>query len=612
MDIISIPTRWLVAVILSFLTLFPSLAQTNASLSDQFEKALEEENLTGVVWSYIDSKGAIETGAAGIENGQTGNHISPHHRVHVGSITKTLVAVGILRLVSIGKISLDDPVAIYLPDLRFLNPWEKEEVIKIRHLLDHTSGLSDLRLWQMFSQSANPDDPLKLTFSKDENVLKVYAKPGDYFSYSNMGYTLLGMVIESVTGIRYEEYLDENLLGPLGMEQSTFHFVSQEGDFKDPDLAYGHLDGGQLAIALPVFLRPAAQFTTTAKDMGVFINFLLNEGRLADSTFILPDLIKSMGVPNQILSSKNGLNSGYGSGAAYRDRHGVLGKAHSGNIIGYHAMLYWFPEKKTGFFISHNMDSESADYEKFNRILINHLGINSTLKTPASEPLKGMEDWNGFYVPKISKVSNFKYLDWISGFVDVQVKENSLVLVPFLGKPKTLNHLGDRVFQQEGRLKESHVVFTNMEGERIISDGISNLRKVKTLQIGFYWLSAIMGVFSLLSILILVAWKPTKFLYQNGPLTLFYPVLGFIPLFLSIPFFVVQPFVALGDVTVSSVLVFIGTGWFPLGLLISGFQILRMKIKSRVEVISLTLVFFALQWMGILCYWTLIPFRLWL
>src|SRR3546814_6716128 len=59
--------------------------------------------------------------------------------------------------------------------------------------------------------------------------LRIRSQPGSRLSYSNMGYTLLGLVIERVTGERYEQYLDDHFLGPLGMHQSTFRFVSQEG-----------------------------------------------------------------------------------------------------------------------------------------------------------------------------------------------------------------------------------------------------------------------------------------------------------------------------------------------------------------------------------------------
>ncbi|MBY0434480.1 MAG: beta-lactamase family protein [Cyclobacteriaceae bacterium] len=347
------------------------VAQTDQDLKNEISKALIEEGLTGAVWSMVDADGKITMDAAGLNSKETGKPLKPTDRVNIGSITKTLIATGILRLATENKLDLNNPVGNYLPQFTFDNQWQASNPITVRHLLDHTSGLTDIRLWQIFSEHAKPNSPLEFAFTQHPNVLKVHAPPGEVFSYSNMGYTLLAMIIESVTNEKYESCLDRNLLAPLGMTNSTFQFVSQVGDNADANLAFGHLDNQIIYAALPMYLRPAGQFTTTAYDMAKFAQFLLSDGTINGQEFIHHDYLSQMGQAQNTVSKQKGLLVGYGLGAMTRDRHGVVGLAHSGNIVGYHAMLYWFPKFKKAFFISHNMDSETANYERFNAIFIN-------------------------------------------------------------------------------------------------------------------------------------------------------------------------------------------------------------------------------------------------
>src|SRR5690606_33140698 len=151
---------------------------------------------------------------------------------------KTLIATGLLQLVTAGQVDLDAPVVRYLPALHMPNRWQATDPVRVRQLLDHTAGLDDIRLWQMFSTRATPDTPLLDAFSRDPSLLVIRTPPGTRFSYSNMGYTVAGMVIEAVTGERYETWLDRELLHPLGMHDSTFGFTTQVGPDADPRLAW--------------------------------------------------------------------------------------------------------------------------------------------------------------------------------------------------------------------------------------------------------------------------------------------------------------------------------------------------------------------------------------
>ncbi|MDQ3040093.1 MAG: beta-lactamase family protein, partial [Pseudomonadota bacterium] len=306
-----------------------------SDLDDRISVRLQEQGLVGAVWATVGPTGEVAVGAAGRKDARRPQLLDGRDRVQVGSVAKPVLATGILLLASQGRVSLDDPVTSLLTDVAFENPWEATDPLRLHHLLDQTSGLDDARLWQVFSLQATPDTPLSEVFTRDPGVLKVRSRPGTRFSYSNMGYTLAGRVIEAVTGERYESFLANKLLAPLGMHDSTFGFVTQEGPGADTRLAMGHFEGGATQAAVPTYVRPAGQLTTTATDIARFARFLMSDGRLQGKAFIDPALLRAMGHAPETEAARAGLRPGYGLGLYTRDRNGVVGRCHGGSTVGY-------------------------------------------------------------------------------------------------------------------------------------------------------------------------------------------------------------------------------------------------------------------------------------
>jgi CubicO group peptidase (beta-lactamase class C family) len=230
-------------------------------------QALQAEGLNGAVWASVSSA-ATATGAAGIKNAATGEPMQPATRMHVGSVTKSVLAAGVLRLVTSGRLTLDTPVAALLPGLAFDNRWHAGAPVRVRHLLAHTSGLDNARLRHVFSLAPRADTPLAAAFAGDPALLRVHTRPGSQYAYSNTGYALLGMVIESVTGGRYEEYLDTELLRPLSMHDSSFRFATQSGPQADARLAMGHFERGATQAAVSGYLRRLCRFPDGRRQAG--------------------------------------------------------------------------------------------------------------------------------------------------------------------------------------------------------------------------------------------------------------------------------------------------------------------------------------------------------
>lgn len=592
-----------------------SAAQESSARQQQIAQALPEEGLVGAVWSTIDQDGAVDVAAAGVADGKTGRAMTGDSRVHVGSVAKVVLGAGVLRLISEGRLSLDAPVASLLPSLAFDNPWEASDPIRVRHLLAHTAGLENLRMWQFFSLQADADAPLSRMFMRDPSVLRVQARPGARFRYSNLGYTLLGMVIESVTGQRYEHYLD----APLAMTDSTFAYTAQTGPDADDRLAMGHFEDGRPQAAIALHLRPAAQFTTTARDMATFSRFLMGDGRVDGRSFIDPRLLQAMTSPDMTSSATTspgrteaaeaGLRIGHGLLLAGRDRHGVSAECHPGNTIGFMAMLCLFPREDKAFFIAFNADSETADYERFHALLIRSLGIAGTRPAEDGEASGDIADWQGFYVPQPLSMRPFAWIDTVLGVSRIQWDGTRLHIASLQSKHVQLQPLGGHLFRAGHHRQASHVLLTSTTGERVVSNGLQTLVRIETNRIVLLWSSLLAGVLGLGYVLAVGTARRLRGRLGTAD-ALFAPWLATLALLLPLPFFLAQPVLALGDRTVASVLLAAVTGLLPLALLFGMGMCAHASRRPGVYRDALALLA-ALQCLLVLVAWGMLPFRLW-
>src|ERR1041385_7456139 len=142
----------------------------------------------------------------------------PDTKHRLGSITKQFTSMLIMQLVQQGKLKLDVPISTYLPDY----PKNNGDAITIHHLLTHTSGIPDFTSFPNFfkDRMRNTYTPEELVSFFSDSALEF--KPGERFQYSNSGYTLLGFIIEKVTGKSYEQVLQDNILTPLHMNNTGY------------------------------------------------------------------------------------------------------------------------------------------------------------------------------------------------------------------------------------------------------------------------------------------------------------------------------------------------------------------------------------------------------
>ena len=214
--------------------------QSSSSVSPEFDKIFDSVFKAGEPGGAVliakDGKVIYEKGF-GIEDITTKKPITTKTLFNVGSISKTFVAFGILQLAKENKLSLDDDLYKYFPDFKDSSIARK---VKLRHLLTHSSGLPDIRKVQedsVFYLSAKDEEnwaPIKKTDSLE-------FEPGERFNYSNPAFNALALIIEKVSGMKWQAYIQEKIMKPSDMETSTI----TDGPHPQSGVSHGYLFDGK-------------------------------------------------------------------------------------------------------------------------------------------------------------------------------------------------------------------------------------------------------------------------------------------------------------------------------------------------------------------------------
>ncbi len=254
-------------------------------------------------------------------------------RFNIGSIGKTLTGTAIMQLVEAGKVELEAPVTRYLPEFPY------GDGITIHHLLSHTSGLSNYMAHPGFrtqmARLREIDDFLPLVYDQELR----FDEPGSEFAYSNSGVVVLGLVIEKVSGLQYEEYLQKNILGPTGMTSTGINFW----DEVVPNRATGYTKGLSGKFTAAVCQAPPAcadgGIETTVLDLLKFDRALRGE------TLISNESKAKMYTPNL---------DNYGYTWQIRERNGRRAIFHGGGTAGVSAMFLRFLEDEVTIIVLSN------------------------------------------------------------------------------------------------------------------------------------------------------------------------------------------------------------------------------------------------------------------
>ncbi|NHJ49148.1 MAG: beta-lactamase family protein [Asgard group archaeon] len=274
----------------------------------------------------------------------------------IGSVSKLFTAVAVLQLVENSTLNLDTDVNNYFT--AFQIPDTFEEPITLRHLLTHTPGFEEKAYPSIFSSQLGI--PSLEEFCIEILPDRVHS-PGTITSYSNYGFTLMGYIIEQVSGKTFEDYIEDEIFFPLGMNSSTF---------KEPlptvhmltNMSTGFFESGYPGFFEYLSVVPAGSCSSTATDMAKFMIALLDNGHYNGYQMLLNETVEIM--QEEHFTTHPNL-PGVCLSLYEFDTHDTHIIGHSGDTIFFHSLMALIPEDDLGFFVSYNSQTGSIARDEF-------------------------------------------------------------------------------------------------------------------------------------------------------------------------------------------------------------------------------------------------------
>jgi CubicO group peptidase (beta-lactamase class C family) len=323
-------------------TVAPDASPRFRAVGDAVMQAMQAAQVPGVSIG-IRADGREEVAGFGVTSVETREPVTAETRFQVGSITKTYTATALMRLVDQGRVDLDAPVRTYLPDFRVVDP-DVSARVTVRNLLAHTGG------WWGDSITDTGDGPDALATFVDQKMpsFPQLAPLGEYVTYNNSGLLVAGRIIEVVTGQTYRDAMHDLLLGPLGLEQSTFDpQVVLAGPHSEGHAATADGPRVQHPPFIPRNAEPAGGLSATAADVLRYARFQMGDG----AGLLRPETLRRMQSP-QAPPPAAGDRVGF---TWFVHTRGTPAFQHTGGTYGQASLLEVLPEQGLALVVLTNL-----------------------------------------------------------------------------------------------------------------------------------------------------------------------------------------------------------------------------------------------------------------
>ncbi|GAB2653968.1 serine hydrolase domain-containing protein [Flavihumibacter cheonanensis] len=355
--------------ICSFITVFVQAQSVNIN-SNAWKSVIKEtdqlftdfatkNNQPGYIYGIVANGKLVHLKTSGMANREMGNPVKPGSVFRIASMSKSFAGVAILQLRDQGKLQLDEPAQLYIPELSDIQyPTTDAPPITIRHLLTHAAGFPEDNPWGD-RQLDISEDSMHAMFKRG---ISFSTSPGTAYEYSNMGFAMLGAIIKKVSGMSYQEYIEEYIWKPLGMHHTYWEYSA----VPDSTLAIGYRWLNSSWEAQPMEHDGAygimGGILTTAEDFSRYMNFMLSAWPArngSDNSPLQRSSLREMQQPWNFA----GLNpnykypdgricptaAGYGYGLRWsKDCEGRITVGHSGGLPGFGSNWTILPEYGIG------------------------------------------------------------------------------------------------------------------------------------------------------------------------------------------------------------------------------------------------------------------------
>lgn len=366
-------------------------------LHQLFATYAEENNIPGIAYGIVVDNQLVIDSALGVINREEQIPTSTLSAFRIASMTKSFTAMGIMKLVEEGKISLNDPASKYIPEMAGIPyPTSDSPPISVENLLTMTAGFPEDNPWG----DRQLDEPVEMLKNLMLEGPSFSNPPATAYEYSNTGYALLGLMITNVSGTPYQHYISREILQPLGMHETYWEFE----EVPHERLAIGY---ARDSLTLAPMLHDGSYgamggLITTIEDFSKYVSFHLSawparsgpdEGPVRRSSLRkmqTPQFARLNGNARDWKDEPCPVVNGYGYGLGIMENcHGTRRVSHGGALPGFGSNYVFYPDLGIGLMAFCNVTYTSPwPYEEIAKLLFEELdlqprqtGISEILKT---------------------------------------------------------------------------------------------------------------------------------------------------------------------------------------------------------------------------------------
>ncbi|OEF95687.1 serine hydrolase domain-containing protein [Desulfuribacillus alkaliarsenatis] len=491
----------LIGLVLIFLQASSAVAESinkddiTVYLDEIIKAQIEEHNIpNSTVAVVIDGQVAFMKGY-GYSDLDDLKAVDPANTIfRVGSTSKVFTWTAVMQLVEQGKIDLKADVNTYL-DFKL-----NTSSVTMEHLLSHTAGFEDT-ITDLFAISEHHFLSLE-EYLKKHVPAHIYPA-GEVIAYSNYGTTLAGYIVERVSGMSFEQYVDEHILAPLGMGKSTFEQPLPVHLAPFMTKGYRYIDGEFVEGSFELMPAPAGGLSTTAADMAQFMLAHLQ----ADDRILQPETYKQM---HRQLYSQHPYVDGIAHGFIEQRVNGQRALAHGGSTMLFDSGMYLIPEQNIGIFYAYSGGNYLLHVELFQAFMDQYFPVDNMV---VQESLIGAKErakqYVGEYHPNRRNIStDEKILALVMGPMTVKADVDGSLLVSNMMETNRFVEIEPGIYRntREGMSMDPYgqfrtIVFdTTPYGELLlVTDGVMSYTKAAWNETTVFTLGTI-----LISIMILI------------------------------------------------------------------------------------------------------------
>jgi CubicO group peptidase (beta-lactamase class C family) len=442
--------------------------KTLEELQKAMKEVLDKEHVPGAGVALVSLGQVLWCGGIGKADIATNRDVTCNTEFRVGSISKTPVALALLKLEEDGKINLEARLQDVAPEVPVTNRWEATNPVRIVNLLEHTAGFDDMEPAEVYNLHDPYNFPLLEVFKRFREPQVVRWPPGTRMSYANPGYGIAGYLIEKITGRPFDRYIRENFLRPMGMEIADYHFT----DMNEPLLATGYDGNPPHAVGYPlIYLRPAGDLKASPGELAKLVQFFLRRGKAGDTQLLKTESVMRMESVETTLAAKNGLRLGYGL-ANYTEVEGVVvTHGHDGGIDGFLSSYRYMPEQNWGYVVQLNSTQSGRALVDLNRLAIDFLSkdFQKPQQLIVSLLPSELEKFTGYYAPRAPRNQLLSFVDSLTGGVRIRIADGHLIRSTMFGTTEPLFPVGKNVFRGEKEPEGTTLFFSDDSGKMVLS-----------------------------------------------------------------------------------------------------------------------------------------------